>query len=605
MVSSPDSGDEIGASHRPVRKRTRTGCIQCRSRRRKCDGARPRCRSCEVRGQVCRWGLRASFHPSRTISLSRPEAAALREVEEGRGRRSSRHQQFVDETNVIIDGYSTPDHPSCLPHLPAQDESSSHVSCPPSQLIPGELSIADLFTQRILPASDIPASPSGNHDLPPLIPSQRLHSVSGSTATDTHPHLYPFLLGQARSKDATSQPVPQFPVTDGDKFQLISAFIRETGTWCETTDSQMHFTVKSIHEMMKSSSFVAAALSLASRQLDYVQMRQRPVTLELYQFTIQLLLGQDPVLADTSILAACTLLCVYEMMASRVEEWRRHLKGCAGFLRTQRWNGSSEGIVKASFWAFARIDVWAAFNSGKATLIPTESWVDNMCIDYVLANGDLDDYCNLANLIFAKIVNILSTSQQSRKEMRTAGLQVSICTLWDEMQKWYQLRPSEVCPLLRDFAPTKVFPEALYIRSAPNCGNTFYHSGCMLLLQTGLVTQGPENPHTSSQEEIGNIIWHARELVGTSISNPSHANWVNQLQPLFIAGTVFGSSVAFPSVWDTLSVSPGDGPSAAENHDEFCSEKILLLKHLARIERETGWKTSDRAAELRMLWGFV
>ncbi|KAK4861889.1 hypothetical protein LT330_003924 [Penicillium expansum] len=117
----------------------------------------------------------------------------------------------------------------------------------------------------------------------------------------------------------------------------------------------MHFTVKSIHEMMKSSSFVAAALALASRQLDYVHMRQRPVTLELYQFTIQLLLGQDPVQADTSILAACTLLCVYEMMASRVEEWRRHLKGCAGFLRAQKWNGSSEGIVKASFWAFARI----------------------------------------------------------------------------------------------------------------------------------------------------------------------------------------------------------------------------------------------------------
>ncbi|KAJ6053341.1 uncharacterized protein N7446_009353 [Penicillium canescens] len=568
MVSSPDSGDEIGASYRPVRKRTRTGCIQCRSRRRKCDGARPRCRGCEVRGQVCRWGLKASFHPSRAISLSRCEAASLREVEEGRGRSSSRHQQFVDETNIIIDGYSTPDHPSCGPHLPAQDESSpSHVSRPPSQPISGELSIADLFTQRNLPASDIPASPSGNHDLPPLIQSQQFHSVSGPTATDTQTHLYPFLLGQARSKDATPQPVPQFPVTDGEKFQLISAFIRETGTWCETTDSQMHFTVKSIHEMMKSSSFVAAALSLASRQLDYVLMRQRPVTLELYQFTIQLLLGQDPVRADTSILATCTLLCVYEMMASRVEEWRRHLKGCAGFLRAQRWNGSSEGIVKASFWAFARIDVWAAFNSGKATLIPTESWKGNE--GSWIKSLHLHPLERNAEVVPAATIRGLSASKR--------------------------------------FPPTKVFPEALYIRSAPNCGNTFYHSGCMLLLQTGLVTQGPEHLYASFKEETGNIIWHARELVGISISNPSHANWVNQLQPLFIAGTVFGSSVASPSVRDTLSVSPGDAPSAAENHDfdEFCSEKILLLKHLARIERETGWKTSDRAAELRMLWGFV
>ncbi|KAJ5770926.1 uncharacterized protein N7511_002977 [Penicillium nucicola] len=455
------------------------------------------------------------------------------------------------------------------PELTARDESSPiHVSRPSSQLITGELSIADLATQQNLPSSDVPASPlSGNHDLSPLIQSQRFHSASLPTATDTQTHLYPFLLGQTRSKDATPQPVPQLPVTDGEKLHLISAFIRETGTWCETTDSKMHFTVKSIHEMMKSSSFVAAALSLASRQLDSVHMRQDRVTLELYQFTIQLLLNQDPVQADTSILATCTLLCVYEMMASRVQEWRRHLKGCAGFLRAQKWNGSSKGIVKASFWAFARIDVWAAFNSGKETLIPTNSWVDNMCIDYVLANGDLDDYCNLAHLIFAKIVNILSNSQQSRRKMREAEFKLSICTLWDEMQKWYQLRPSE----------------------------------------TGLVTQRPENPYMSFQEEIGNIIWHARELVGTSISNPSHANWVNQLQPLFIAGTVFGSSVASLSVRDTLSESPGDGPSAVENYDsdEFSSEKILLLKHLARIERETGWKTSDRATELRMLWGFV
>lgn len=36
--------------------------------------------------------------------------------------------------------------------------------------------------------------------------------------------------------------------------------------------------------------------------------------------------------------------------------------------------------------------------------------------------------------------------------------------------------------------------------------------------------------------------------------------------------------------------------------EEYAAEKILLLKQLARIELETGWKTTDRAAALRMLW---
>ncbi len=78
--------------------------------------------------------------------------------------------------------------------------------------------------------------------------------------------------------------------------------------------------------MMDSKPFVAAAMSLASRQLDALRGCPRHITLELYQYTIRLLLGHDPADADSSILATCTILCVYEMMASSVSEWRRHLK---------------------------------------------------------------------------------------------------------------------------------------------------------------------------------------------------------------------------------------------------------------------------------------
>jgi hypothetical protein len=37
--------------------------------------------------------------------------------------------------------------------------------------------------------------------------------------------------------------------------------------------------------------------------------------------------------------------------------------------------------------------------------------------------------------------------------------------------------------------------------------------------------------------------------------------------------------------------------------EDFAAEKIALLRHLAKIERETGWKTSERARDLRILWG--
>lgn len=136
----------------------------------------------------------------------------------------------------------------------------------------------------------------------------------------------PFSLGQAISRGTSPEPEPRFPVSQATKINLMTAYIKETATWCETTDSEMHFSARSVHEMMNSKPFVAAAMSLASRQLDAVQGCRRPVTLELYQYTIHLLLGQNPTKADSSILATCTILCAYEMMASSVPEWRRHLR---------------------------------------------------------------------------------------------------------------------------------------------------------------------------------------------------------------------------------------------------------------------------------------
>lgn len=95
--------------------------------------------------------------------------------------------------------------------------------------------------------------------------------------------------------------------------------------------------------------------------------------------------------------------------------------------------------------------------------------------------------------------------------------------------------------------------------------------------------------------------------IDSKIMTGNSANWVNQLQPLFIAGTVFGNSVATPIIRDVLNRSPSHEHTAQDDpqDDDYSSQKIILLKHLAKIERETGWKTSERAAELRMLWGFA
>lgn len=322
------------------------------------DGRRPRCRGCEVRGLTCLWGLKASFHSSRNISLSDHQAAVLREIEQRRRRRPSWtwHRHFIDETKDVVDEYLGIRDPPDELVFTEEEHSHPRSSELPRSSLPldaAELSIADIFTH--LQASDFSVGIGERDHQLSSSTEPRVSTISEIADSARQAHLYPSLIDQAPSNDITPQQAPQLPVTGREKIRLLSAYVRGTGTWCETTDSEMHFTVKSIHKMMESPPFVAAALSLASRQLDYLQGQHRPMTLELYQFTIQLLLCQNHSLADESILAACTLLCVYEMMASPVEEWRRHLRGCAAFLHNKRWNGSSDGIIKASFWAFARI----------------------------------------------------------------------------------------------------------------------------------------------------------------------------------------------------------------------------------------------------------
>ncbi|KAE8397310.1 hypothetical protein BDV37DRAFT_292201 [Aspergillus pseudonomiae] len=345
-----------------------------------------------------------------------------------------------------------------------------------------------------------------------------------STNSTTQTYILPFSLGQAISSSVSLLPEPSPPVTDTKKALLISSYLRKTGTRCETTNTQRQSTAQNIHGMMEPATFVAAAMSLASRQLDHIEQCQHSVTLELYQYTIRLLLGQDPTMADASVLATCTLLCLF-------------------------------------------------------ALIPTDFWMDNMSIVPAAADGDIDNYCNLAIIVFAKIKS-------------SGNLRRSMAAPWNELQEWYRLRPKQVYPLLRsECTPSNTLSNIVFTQSSSAryftdvCGNTFYHASSILLLQEGLI-----------------ITAHVREQMGISISNVSHTNGVYQLQPLYIAGTVlagFQSCYTQQSGWSYVwsevrpglssSNSPGDQNSrSACSVEEFAAEKILLLKNLGLIERETG-----------------
>lgn len=49
--------------------RTRSGCLNCRKKRRKCDEGKPTCLRCRKRGETCQWGMRVTFREANTQML--------------------------------------------------------------------------------------------------------------------------------------------------------------------------------------------------------------------------------------------------------------------------------------------------------------------------------------------------------------------------------------------------------------------------------------------------------------------------------------------------------------------------------------------------------
>ena len=68
---------------------------------------------------------------------------------------------------------------------------------------------------------------------------------------------------------------------------------------------------------------------------------------------------------------------------------------------------------------------------------------------------------------------------------------------------------------------------------------------------------------------------------------------------MYIAGKVLSGT---PKQMTCVSADAAEDYSNTSESEDFAPEKIALLRQLARIERETGWRTSERARDLRVLW---
>lgn len=111
-------------------------------------------------------------------------------------------------------------------------------------------------------------------------------------------------------------------------------------------------------------------------------------------------------------------------------------------------------------------DIWAAFLMNQATLIPTESWVVEESLEAATTRDNIDDYCNLAILMFARLINLINTfpNDGSHSEVSFPD---HINQTWARFEEWWRLRPEGARPVIcREAMGTNTFPTIVFTQSS-------------------------------------------------------------------------------------------------------------------------------------------
>ncbi|KAI7461440.1 hypothetical protein KC351_g16802 [Hortaea werneckii] len=602
------------------KKRTRTGCLNCRKKRRKCDETKPRCQGCQNRRETCEWGVRLSFRPENAQSMD-IEHPSMRQAAEVNGK--TQNFQIIDITPEVIRDYfeeitPPPEEGSepldSMPKPSSTAQVNSNMQSPIPAVEPLDHGPSPHLNQEPIASPVIDTALFATDDFTFLSPNlsdsvledgiflpgshfQELHTQLRSRIFDTARSAFPSRFG---TPEIFPEPASELPLEDDEEsrrlahlspeqeYRLWDNYINEVASWVDKFDSERHWELV-LPLLAKSHPHLKyAILALSARQIERKEKKlDFSCSLALYQHAIHLL---SPLLhlRTTEILASCMVLCVLEMLSCSPKAWRRHLDGCAALIQALNISGTCGGLEQALFWGFARMDICGALISSETTLIPMHNWIgaaDVMTdVSLLIGQGRSDIYANLVIYLCGRVVELFcSSGKWEQKNGRCKGFPspsfaVDYTSEWQRLfelvESWYNNRPEAMKALITIPSSTgqnssgKPFPTIFFGNPAAVSGNQMYHTAALLMLKY-------KPAHVQFARKPHSMLWHARHICAISISNAHHGCWTNSTQPLWIAG----------------------------QHMSHPCEHKAILEIYERIERETGWATKWRADDLRDFWG--
>ncbi|KAJ6198772.1 C6 zinc finger domain-containing protein [Bipolaris maydis] len=564
-------------------------CLNCKTRRRKCDELKPTCSRCAAKNDKCEWASRLTFRAENALAIH----PSLLHQPPGLPPKRFRIKDITAEVMRDYHGSVV----TAIPRLSRSMTGASHFQMARAGGKTHLIRTLRISRVRLDPKNTYPylllqiqnpvvaAHPDNTIFLPGCAylnahaafrshlkqqAGSNDHTPEASRDSSKDTHIWPVDTDfDAVAKRRTTQ-LPFEPVIGGEpspaqlsvfqlsaeeEFELWKNWLDEIAPWIDKFDGERHFqhqlpTLARSHEHLKYS-----MLALSARQLEVKNNSiHTERSLALYQTAIQLVLPHLHT-RSTAVIATCV------MQSSSSKAWHQHLDGSVGI------HGFSGGLEQALFWCFARMDVCGGLISSSKTLIPVERWALGMSLDADVhlfrANKGYNTHaCEVILDLLSFHPNLAGRAGVSldKLEIRDEAYMARWMKLWNYVSAWHATRPVEMLPITSLTIPTWPFPKILYSNPAAISGNQLYHTACLLMLKhkpAGVIITPKPN----------SIFWHARQICGISMSNDHHGAWTNAIQPL---------------------------------HE---SEHKAILQLLEKIEVQSGWSTKWRAEDLREFWG--
>lgn len=156
----------------------------------------------------------------------------------------------------------------------------------------------------------------------------------------------------------------------GHEYDMFERFVNGVSSWIDLFDPMKHFSTLVPHLALQNEGLMKAILALGARHLSIKPLNSgeanidRTSAVQYYYETLQYL---QTAMRFTSyknsleLLATVLIVSKYEMIDGAGNGWERHLKGVFWIQRSREINGESGGLEQATWWAWLRQDVWAAF----------------------------------------------------------------------------------------------------------------------------------------------------------------------------------------------------------------------------------------------------